>query len=178
MKLFKIVLFTILISGFWLLTGSADRLYTWKDKNGVTHISEEPPPENARLKDVIDYKPDATPLRQQIPTDQQQEGPVRGNIGAEKTTAETGADAVPGEDGYDDDDGERDKREQRKKEKRHERRRTGEDGQIDERGNKPERRETGSDDRGYYLQKKKQQGRTDDNRQQAPSENRGSGGKK
>ena len=35
----------------------ADKVYTWKDENGNLHITEQPPPKNARVKNVIQYKP-------------------------------------------------------------------------------------------------------------------------
>ena len=38
---------------------NAAKVYTWTDKKGNLHISEEPPPGNAKVKDVIDYKPKA-----------------------------------------------------------------------------------------------------------------------
>ena len=37
----------------------ADQVYTWTDKDGNMHITAEPPPQNARIKDVIEYKPRA-----------------------------------------------------------------------------------------------------------------------
>ena len=36
---------------------AAESLYTWKDARGVTHITETPPPDNARAQEVIEYKP-------------------------------------------------------------------------------------------------------------------------
>ena len=35
----------------------ADQVYTWTDKDGNMHITAEPPPQNARVKDVIKYEP-------------------------------------------------------------------------------------------------------------------------
>lgn len=35
----------------------ADQVYTWTDKDGNMHITAEPPPKNARVKDVITYEP-------------------------------------------------------------------------------------------------------------------------
>ncbi|MGD2039159.1 MAG: DUF4124 domain-containing protein [Desulfobacterales bacterium] len=35
----------------------ADQVYTWTDKDGNMHITAEPPPQNARVKDVITYEP-------------------------------------------------------------------------------------------------------------------------
>jgi hypothetical protein len=36
---------------------SADQIYTWTDKDGHMHITAEPPPQNARVKDVLQYEP-------------------------------------------------------------------------------------------------------------------------
>ena len=36
---------------------SADKVYTWTDKDGNMHITAEPPPQNARVKDVLQYEP-------------------------------------------------------------------------------------------------------------------------
>jgi hypothetical protein len=35
----------------------ADQVYTWTDKDGNMHITAEPPPQNARVKDVLKYEP-------------------------------------------------------------------------------------------------------------------------
>ena len=35
----------------------ADQVYTWTDKDGNMHITAEPPPKNARIKDVLKYEP-------------------------------------------------------------------------------------------------------------------------
>jgi len=35
----------------------ADQVYTWTDKDGNMHITAEPPPRNAKIKDVIEYEP-------------------------------------------------------------------------------------------------------------------------
>jgi hypothetical protein len=35
----------------------ADQVYTWTDKDGNMHITAEPPPQNARVKDIIEYEP-------------------------------------------------------------------------------------------------------------------------
>ena len=44
-----------LVMSFWCPVGYADRLYTWEDNNGVTHISKEPPPQKTKLIDIMDY---------------------------------------------------------------------------------------------------------------------------
>jgi hypothetical protein len=56
MKYYKIILFAICLLCFWALNSYADRLYTWEDKNGVVHISKNPPPNNDELIDTITYK--------------------------------------------------------------------------------------------------------------------------
>ena len=43
------------VISIWCPTGHADRLYTWEDDNGVTHISKEPPPQKTKLIDIMDY---------------------------------------------------------------------------------------------------------------------------
>ena len=36
---------------------SADQIYTWTDENGNLHITQTPPPEHAKLNNVMTYKP-------------------------------------------------------------------------------------------------------------------------
>ncbi len=36
---------------------NAGKIYTWTDPNGVTHISENPPPATGKLEAVIEYTP-------------------------------------------------------------------------------------------------------------------------
>jgi len=55
MKYFRIILLTLLMIGLLAINSYADRLYTWTDDKGVTHISEHPPPKNATLKFITDY---------------------------------------------------------------------------------------------------------------------------
>ena len=56
MKLFG--LGTIIIF-FFATTGllSADKVYTWTDKDGNVHITDQPPPEGANVREVTTYKP-------------------------------------------------------------------------------------------------------------------------
>jgi type IV secretory pathway VirB10-like protein len=49
---FGLLLFCYVITGAF-----ADQVYTWTDKDGNLHITAEPPPKNARVKDVIEYEP-------------------------------------------------------------------------------------------------------------------------
>ena len=48
----SLLLFCSVISGAF-----ADQVYTWTDKDGNMHITAEPPPKNARVKDVLKYDP-------------------------------------------------------------------------------------------------------------------------
>ena len=48
---------TLILLFFVTADISADKLYTWTDEKGTLHITEHPPPENARNTDVITYKP-------------------------------------------------------------------------------------------------------------------------
>ena len=41
----------------------AQRIYTWTDENGVTHFTDQAPPENTRVEDVFTYK-EKTPQEQ------------------------------------------------------------------------------------------------------------------
>ena len=36
---------------------AADKVYTWTDENGKMHITQEPPPKKAKIKDTMDYQP-------------------------------------------------------------------------------------------------------------------------
>jgi hypothetical protein len=57
MKLFMTALVTAGLLMGWAVNGHADRLYTWKDAKGQTHITQEPPPDTAKVVDTIDYSP-------------------------------------------------------------------------------------------------------------------------
>ena len=45
--------FALIVFG---VPNSTAEVYTWTDENGNLHISEEPPPKNARVEDVVNYK--------------------------------------------------------------------------------------------------------------------------
>ena len=36
---------------------SADKVYTWTDEKGNLHVTQHPPPNKAKLKDTMDYRP-------------------------------------------------------------------------------------------------------------------------
>ena len=50
----------------------AGRIYTWTDEKGVTHITETPPPPNARDRDVIEYVPKTKEEEEAIRKEQRQ----------------------------------------------------------------------------------------------------------
>jgi len=54
-----VVLFTLFTAS---LLG-AQKLYTWTDENGVLHITDYPPPQRARIEEVVTYK-ERTPEEQ------------------------------------------------------------------------------------------------------------------
>ena len=57
MKPFKAAIMTLALLFCWMVNVYADRLYTWTDSKGVTHITQDPPPETAKAVDTIDYTP-------------------------------------------------------------------------------------------------------------------------
>ena len=77
MKPLKAALITLALLFCWMVNGYADRLYTWTDAKGVTHITQDPPPATAKSVDSIDYSPQPTqPVRRSTGSDQtnQQQG--------------------------------------------------------------------------------------------------------
>ena len=54
---FKIIIITLLAVGFGMHSAHADRMYTWTDDQGVTHITKQPPPSKTKTDNVIHYKP-------------------------------------------------------------------------------------------------------------------------
>lgn len=57
MKLFESALIILALLLSMSANGSADRLYTWTDAKGVTHITQDPPPDTAKTIDTLDYSP-------------------------------------------------------------------------------------------------------------------------
>jgi hypothetical protein len=55
MKILSVFAIAAIAIFCWHPTGSADRLYHWVDKTGITHLSKEPPPEDGMLKEVMEY---------------------------------------------------------------------------------------------------------------------------
>ncbi|UCF90251.1 MAG: DUF4124 domain-containing protein [Desulfobacterales bacterium] len=58
MNLPKISLrFLSLLLSLAISNALADKLYTWTDEKGHLHITDEPPPHTAKVRDVIEYAP-------------------------------------------------------------------------------------------------------------------------
>jgi len=77
MQPLKTAFITLALLFFWMVNGYADRLYTWTDGKGVTHITQEPPPDTAKAVDTIDYSP-------------QPNQPVRRSTGGDQTNQQQG----------------------------------------------------------------------------------------
>lgn len=77
----------------WVLNGYADRLYTGTDARGVTHITQDPPPDAAKAANTIDYSPQPNqPVHQLTASDrpnQQQGNPNQGG-GQARSSVSTG----------------------------------------------------------------------------------------
>ena len=52
------------VISIWCSIGYADRLYTWEDDKGITHITKEPPPQKTKLIDTMDYTVTPTQMNQ------------------------------------------------------------------------------------------------------------------
>lgn len=63
----------IIVIFFFATTGplSADKVYTWTDKDGNLHITDQPPPESAKVRSVTTYKPQ--PEKEVLENDRQQQ---------------------------------------------------------------------------------------------------------
>jgi hypothetical protein len=57
MKSLKTASITLTLLCCWMVNVYADRLYTWTDAKGATHITQDPPPDTAKAVDTIDYSP-------------------------------------------------------------------------------------------------------------------------
>ena len=57
MKKWTIPIILGAVIGVWWSQPYADSLYTWTDEKGQTHITQDPPPPGASIKDTIEYVP-------------------------------------------------------------------------------------------------------------------------
>ena len=72
MKVLSILLLAALAIVSWYPMGSADRLHHWIDSNGVTHLSKEPPPQDGKLIEIMEYS-----VRVDKPAKTEQVKPIR-----------------------------------------------------------------------------------------------------
>jgi len=128
MRYFKILLLTISLICLWMVNGYADRLYTWIDDQGVTHISQNPPPPNAVLKDTMDYTSRPEEQDQKVKVQEQR----RKKAEPDKKSAGAGEGLEPEIYSEEDSDTERYRREARKKKKIKDGRNGKEDDKSDE----------------------------------------------
>ena len=98
MKPFKAAFLMSVVLFFGVVNSYADRLYTWTDAKGVTHITQDPPPGTAKAIDTIDYLPPPNqPVRRPTANDltNQQQGNLvqrSGQSGPESGTGLTSGD--------------------------------------------------------------------------------------
>jgi hypothetical protein len=66
------------LSGIWVILSfvmtaelAADTVYTWTDEKGNLHITQEPPPNKAKIKETMDYQPQ--PAKADLESDDRKE---------------------------------------------------------------------------------------------------------
>jgi hypothetical protein len=76
----------------WCSMGYADRLYTWEDDKGVTHITKEPPPQKTKMIDTMDYTEPPAQMNQttgkQVSNEDERKQPVRTGTQKRKEASE------------------------------------------------------------------------------------------
>ena len=55
-----VFLIIMVISNMMILAAAAENLYTWTDASGKLHITDEAPPPNARVKEIVRFEPRKT----------------------------------------------------------------------------------------------------------------------
>ena len=142
MKLFKAALITAGLLLCWVVNGYADRLYTWTDAKGVTHITQDPPPDTAKVVDTIDYSPQPNqPVRRSTGSDQPNQQQGNPNQGGEQAGSGVSTGIASGDAGDNieyDYTGDPYRRTLRQYEKRGERLDNNEPGKV---GDRPERKQ-------------------------------------
>jgi hypothetical protein len=80
--------------------GYADLLYTWTDAKGVTHITQDPPPDTAKGIDTFYYSPQPNqPIRPSTANDQPNQEQGNPNQGSEQTGSSVGTGDAYGDSG-------------------------------------------------------------------------------
>ena len=81
MKFSMMLAIAAAVVSYWYSIGYADRLYTWEDDRGVTHITKEPPPQKTKLIDIMDYTVPPAQMNQttgkQLSNEGERKEPVR-----------------------------------------------------------------------------------------------------
>jgi uncharacterized protein YyaL (SSP411 family) len=85
---------------------SADKLYTWTDEKGNVHITEHPPPKNAKTMDVMTYQPQTEVQIQKNEADERREEMQYQADQKKDTKQENKKTSAKTERQYDDDDDE------------------------------------------------------------------------
>ena len=103
MKIFKAALIMLTLLLCWVVNGYADRLYTWTDAKGVTHITQDPPPDTAKAVDTIDYSPQLNQPVSRSTASDHQTNPQQGNLdqGGGQSGSGSGGDFKSGDAGND-----------------------------------------------------------------------------
>ena len=83
LTLFLVIAITCICS----ISAAAGKIYTWTDENGISHISEKPPPSNEKIDDVIEYTPRTTDEDRQT-QEQRQQFIEQSNVQVEISQAE------------------------------------------------------------------------------------------
>jgi hypothetical protein len=102
MKSLKAASITLMLLFCWMVNAYADRLYTWTDAKGVTHITQDPPPDTAKPVDTIDYSPQPNqPVSRSTGSDQaiQQQGNL--GQGGERSGNDSGSGFTSADEGKD-----------------------------------------------------------------------------
>lgn len=78
LTLFLIIAITCICS----TPAAAGKIYTWTDENGISHISEKPPPSSEKIDEVIEYTP-RTAAEDRRTHDQRQQFIEQSNVQAD-----------------------------------------------------------------------------------------------
>ena len=101
MKNFCIIFCTFCSLSFLGLNVYSDRLYTWTDNEGVVHITEDPPPKNAKNLYTVNFTRPPEQPRDQKQTKKKQQGNTNQRVPEERDKAIEATDTLEDESDYD-----------------------------------------------------------------------------
>ena len=101
MKNFCIIFCTFCSLSFLGLNVYSDRLYTWTDNEGVVHITEDPPPKNAKNPYTVNFTRPPEQPRDQKQTKKKQQGNTNQRVPEERDKAIEATDTLEDESDYD-----------------------------------------------------------------------------